>query len=62
MDTPLFQANYKNNAALLFEIARQFIGVGTSGILKSAFKKRESTRAVDPDRRSGRIRYLDQTF
>jgi hypothetical protein len=27
MDTPLFQAFSKNNAALLFEIARQSIGV-----------------------------------
>jgi hypothetical protein len=30
MDTPLFRGNFINNAALLFEIARQSIGVGTN--------------------------------
>jgi hypothetical protein len=39
MDTPLFQANFLlNNAARLFEIARQSIGLGTNGLTKSALK------------------------
>jgi hypothetical protein len=38
METPLFQANFKNNAARLFEIARQSFGVGTNGISKNALK------------------------
>jgi hypothetical protein len=34
----VFQANFKNNAARLFEIARQFIGgVRTNGNSMSAF-------------------------
>jgi hypothetical protein len=43
VDTPLFQANLKNNAARLFEIAWQSIGVSNNGNSKSATAEGKSS-------------------